>query len=149
MPKRTAFVGVAHTGRKRGMAYAKFGSKVTVIKATPGLLPGFDPELVKTINIAVKKRGIEVVTEAKAKGYTKGANGLTVEYDWSSKVAKLECDQILVTVGLRPSASELDIAQAGVTLNAKGFIPVAKQRRPHVAPIFAVGDLAGQPILAH
>ena len=78
-----------------------------------------------------------------------GRGGLLREYDWSGKVEKVECDQILVTVGRRPSVGGIDIEKAGVKLNEKGFIPVDKQRRTNVAHIFAVGDIAGQPMLAH
>ncbi len=149
VPKRLVVIGGGYIGLELGMAYAKFGSKVTVIEATPGLLPGFDPELVKTISLAVKKRGIEVIADAKAKGWSKCKDGLTVEFEFGGKIEKLECDKILVTVGRRPNSKSGDVEKAGVKLDPKGFIPVDKQRRTNVPHIFAIGDIAGQPMLAH
>jgi dihydrolipoamide dehydrogenase len=149
VPKRLIVIGGGYIGLELGMAYAKFGSAVTIIEATAGLLPGQDPELVKAISLAVKKRGLKVFTEAKAKGFTAGKDGIIVEAEINGQMQKFDGDKVLVTVGRRPNSRGFDIEKSGVKLDERGFITVDKQRRTNVEHIFAIGDIAGQPMLAH
>lgn len=148
-PKRLLVIGGGYIGLELGSMYANLGSAVTVIEMTPGLLPGTDPDLTAIVARSLKKKKVEVILGAKALGYSKGKSGLKVKIESEGKASEIEVDQILSSVGRRPNSEGLGLEKAGIKLDAKGFIPVDMQRRTNVANIFAIGDIAGQPMLAH
>lgn len=148
-PKRLLVIGGGYIGLELGTMYAKLGSAVTVVEMMPTLLPGTDPDLSAVVARSLKKRKVEVLTSAKALGYAKGKSGLRVQVEAEGKRSEIEVDQVLSSVGRKPNSDGLGLEKAGVKIDGKGFIPVDPQRRTNVSHIYAVGDVAGQPMLAH
>jgi dihydrolipoamide dehydrogenase len=133
----------------------KLGAQVTVVEFTDQLLPGNDPELVAVVARKLKKLGVEVYLQHKALRYEDSDGGLKL---WivprsadgqKDKELAIATDHILVTVGRRPNSESLGLEQVGVQVDQRGFIVVDKQQRTSVANIFAIGDVCGQPMLAH
>jgi len=149
LPNRMVVIGGGYIGLELGTAYAKLGTKVTVLEGTDQLLPGFDPEIAKLIERKLKKLGVEIVLKAKAKGWSEGINGVAVQYEADGGTKTAVCDKVLVTVGRKPYSEGLGLEAAGLTVDAKGFITVDNQMRTQVPGIYCIGDLAGQPMLAH
>ncbi|KAF0245169.1 MAG: dihydrolipoamide [Planctomycetota bacterium] len=149
LPPRLVVIGGGVIGLELGTAYAKLGSKVTVVEALDQLLPGQDPTLVKIVEKGLKKRGVEWMLKAKAKGYKAIAGGLEVEVETEKGPAKIACDKILVAVGFRPITDILDLPKAGVKTSERGFIATDKLCRTNVPHIYAIGDVSGSPFLAH
>jgi dihydrolipoamide dehydrogenase len=145
VPGKLVVIGGGYIGLELGMMYAKLGTKVTVVEATPTLLPGNDPDLVQIVARKMKKLGIDVHLEAKAKS----DDGRTVTVEIGGQAMKLECDHVLVTVGRRPNSENLGLDKIGLHIDAKGFIPVNEKLLTNVPGVYAIGDVAGQPMLAH
>jgi dihydrolipoamide dehydrogenase len=148
LPKRIVVIGGGYIGLELGSAYAKLGSKVTIVEGTNQLLPGNDPDLVGVVARKLKKHGIEVHLEAKALGMEEGKSGAVVKIQTKDGEKSIETDCIFVTVGRKPNSDSLGIEKSGVKVD-KGFIVVDKQQRTNVPGIYAIGDVAGQPMLAH
>ena len=155
IPKRLLVIGGGYIGLELGIFYSKIGSEVIVVEATPSILPGTDPELAQVVARQLQKRKVAVRLATKALGYERkgGVLAVTVEKDGQKEV--LEVEQILSTVGRRPNSENLGLETVGVKADARGFLVVDAQRRvvdtagkssPH---LFAIGDIAGQPMLAH
>ena len=149
LPARMVVIGGGVIGLELGTAYAKLGTKVTVVEALDQLLPGQDPTIVKMVEKGLRKRGVEWHLKAKAKGYRAVAGGLEVDIETEKGPAAIPCDRILAAVGFRPITDVLDLPKAGVKTDAKGFLATDKQGRTNIPHIFAIGDVAGPPFLAH
>jgi dihydrolipoamide dehydrogenase len=150
VPERFIVVGGGYIGIEIGTLYAKLGSKVTVVEALPTILAGNDPEIIQVVARKLKKLGVDVMTGAKAKSWTE-ANGraaVTLDIENGGREVTLEADKVLVAVGRRPNSEGLGLEQVGVKIE-KGFVPVDKKLRTNVPGIYAIGDVAGQPMLAH
>jgi dihydrolipoamide dehydrogenase len=148
VPERLLVVGGGYIGLELGSAYAKLGSDVTVIEGTDSLLPGVDPELVAVVARKLKAKGVKVHTGAKAVKAEVVGDKAKVTVDLAGQPTVLEVDRVLVTVGRRPNSENLGLEAAGVKVE-RGFVPVDAQQRTNVPGIYAIGDLAGQPMLAH
>lgn len=149
IPKRLIVIGGGYIGLELGMLYAKLGSAVTVVEMMDQLLPGFEPELVRTIAAKVRKLGMSVYLRSKASNLEVLSNGVRLQVETEGKQESLEADYLLVTVGRRPNTAGLDLDKAGVRCNEAGFIPVDKQLKTSVEGIYAIGDVVGNPMLAH
>ncbi len=149
LPKHLVVIGGGYIGLELGMMYRKLGSEVTVLEATAGALPGQDRDCVKVIERSLKKHGIKLLTETFAQGFERVDGQSVVRIKTKTGEQKITCDQIASTVGRRPYSSGLGLEKAGLAVDAKGFLNVDKQMRTKVANIYAIGDLAGQPMLAH
>jgi dihydrolipoamide dehydrogenase len=150
LPKRLAVIGGGYIGLEIGSFYQKFGVDVTIIEATKGLLTGVsDPDCSKVIERKLKKKGVKLLFNAKAIGFKKSGSELSVQISVDGAEQKVLADKILVTVGRKPNSDGLGLEKAGVKIDKKGFIEVNKQLRTNVSHIFAIGDVAGQPMLAH
>jgi dihydrolipoamide dehydrogenase len=153
LPEHLVVIGGGYIGLELGIMYKKLGSKVTVLEATPGALPGQDRDCVKVIERSMKKLGVELLTETLARGYErKGAapgGKLVVKVTAKGVDKTIECDQIGCMVGRRPYSKGLELERAGLQLDAKGFLAVDKRMRTSVPNVYAIGDIAGQPMLAH
>jgi dihydrolipoamide dehydrogenase len=149
VPPRLIVIGGGYIGLELGMCYAKFGSKVTVVEALPRLLANMDKDCVTVVDRKLKKMGVEVMVETKAKSWEdKGDRAvLTVELK-DGKTAAIDADKILLSVGRRPNSEDLGLEQAGVTLQ-KGFIVADDHLRTNVPGIYAIGDVIGGMMLAH
>jgi dihydrolipoamide dehydrogenase len=131
------------------MVYAKFGSKVTVVEALPRVLASMDKECVAVVERKLRKMGVEVLVETKAKSWEdKGDRAvLTVELK-DGKTAQLDADKILLSVGRRPNSENLGLDAAGVVVE-RGYVKADDRLRTNVAGIYAIGDLIGGMMLAH
>ncbi|RLB45440.1 MAG: dihydrolipoyl dehydrogenase, partial [Deltaproteobacteria bacterium] len=149
IPAHLVVIGGGYIGLELGMMYSKLGAKVTVLEGTPGALPGQERDCVKVIERSLKKMGIKLMTETFAQSWEKKGKKTIVTAKTKKGEEKIECDQILSTVGRRPYTGDLGIENAGLAVNYQGFLEVDKQMRTSVPNIYAVGDIAGQPMLAH
>ncbi len=149
VPEHLVVIGGGYIGLELGFMYAKLGSQVTVLEATPGALPGQDADCVKVIERSLKKRRIKLNTETFAQGYERRGDKLFVRIKNAKGESEIECDQILSTVGRRPYSAGLGLDAVGLQTDKHGFLAVDDQMRTPVAGFWAIGDLAGQPMLAH
>jgi dihydrolipoamide dehydrogenase len=149
IPEHLVVIGGGYIGLELGIMYRKLGSKVTVLEATLGALPGQERDCVKVIERSLKKMGVDLMTETLAQGYEHKAGKSYVRIKTKKGEDTIVCDQILSTVGRRPYSAGLGLDKAGLAVDAKGFLAVDKHMRTQVPNIYAIGDLAGQPMLAH
>jgi dihydrolipoamide dehydrogenase len=150
VPEHIVVIGGGYIGLELGILYHKLGSKVTVVEFTDGALPGQDRDCVKVIERSMKKAKINLITKTGAKSYKKKGKKLVVSVESrDGKADSIECDQILCTVGRRPYSEGLGLESVGLKLNERGFLENDKHMRTAVPNIYAVGDIAGQPMLAH
>jgi dihydrolipoamide dehydrogenase len=150
IPKRMIVIGGGYIGLELGMVYAKFGTKVTVVEALPRVLAAMDKDCVAVVERKLKKMGVEVMTETKAKSWEdKGDRAvLTVELK-DGKTAQIDTDKILLSIGRRPNSENLGLEAAGVALDKRGFVIADDHLRTNVPGIYAIGDLIGGVMLAH
>jgi dihydrolipoamide dehydrogenase len=149
IPERLLVIGGGYIGLEMGIMYAHLGSKVTVVEMMEQLLPGFDPELVRTLGRSLRQKGIESFVKAKAKSFEGKVGNLKVTVEIEGQDRIFETDRILVTVGRKPFTGGLDIEKAGLKTDEKGFIPVNNKCQTSVPSIYAIGDVIGNPMLAH
>ncbi len=150
VPKRMVVIGGGYIGLEISSYLRKLGSEVTVIEAQTQLLAGVvDPECAQVVVRKLEKSGVKIVYGGKAKGQKKvtGSYEVTIEKDGKDEVIK--CDKILVTVGRKPNGDQMNLKAAGIQTDERGFVKVDAQRRTSIQNIFAIGDICGQPMLAH
>jgi dihydrolipoamide dehydrogenase len=150
VPKRMVVIGGGVIGLELGMVYQKFGTELTVVEMTAGLLPGVDPECTAVVEKRLVKHGAKVMKNAKAAGYEKQSDGsLAVKIDLGGgKHDTVVCDTVLVAVGMRPNGAGLGLEEIGVKVE-RGFVPADSLGRTNVDGIYAIGDVSGFPMLAH
>ena len=149
VPKTLLVVGGGIIGLEMATVYQALGSEVTVVELAAQLIPGADADLVRPLAARLKKQGVAVhlktkVTEAKAQ-----KNGIAVAFEGDSIPERKRYDRVLVAVGRSPNGKAIDADKAGVRVGERGFISVDAQMRTNVPHIFAIGDIVGQPMLAH
>ncbi|HZH42690.1 MAG TPA: dihydrolipoyl dehydrogenase [Lysobacter sp.] len=149
VPNKLLVVGGGIIGLEMATVYRALGSEVTVVELAEQLMPGADADLVKPLADRLKKQGVAVhlktkVVEAKAQ-----KAGIACTFDGASIPDAKLFDRVLVAVGRTPNGGRLDAQNAGVNVTERGFIPVDRQMRTNVPHIFAIGDLVGNPMLAH
>ncbi len=150
VPKRVAVIGGGYIGLEISSYLRKLGTEVTVIEAQPSLLAGVvDPECAQVVVRKLGKAGVKIMYGAKAKGQKKVKDGYEVTVEINGQDQVVACDKILVTVGRRPNGDQANLKAAGIQVDDRGFIKVDAQRRTSVNNIFAIGDICGQPMLAH
>lgn len=151
VPARMLAVGGGVIGFEFAQVYTNMGSKVKVIEFLPTIIPGADADAVKAFQKAMEKQGIVVATQTKANKAEKKADGVHVELEnvkTGEKTTEV-FDRVLVAVGRRPRTDGLNAQAAGVEVTERGFIPADKQQRTNVPHIYSIGDVAGNPMLAH
>jgi len=154
VPGSLLVVGGGIIGLEMATVYGALGSKVTVVEFMDQLMPGADKDLVKPLADRLKKQGIEVHLKTKASGVSADAKGITVTFEAAEEgqapaLAQGTFDRVLVAVGRSPNGRKIDADKAGVQVTERGFIPVDRQMRTNVPHIFAIGDIVGNPMLAH
>ncbi|MER8949721.1 dihydrolipoyl dehydrogenase [Mesorhizobium sp. M0185] len=147
VPERLAVVGGGYIGLELGIAFAKLGAKVTVVEALPRVLAQYDAELTRPVVKRLAELGIEVLVNAKAKGLSTKRDALLVETN-GGKNGKIAADKVLVTVGRKPVTEGWGLEQIDLDM-AGPFIRIDDQCRSSMRGIFAIGDVTGEPMLAH
>lgn len=149
VPKKMVVIGGGYIGIELGQAFAKFGTKVTILEGEGSILTGFDKRLVSIVNRNLKKANVDVFTKAIAKSCAEKNNEVTITYEVLGEEKQVTADYVLVTVGRKPNTDQLVLDMASVKTNAKGYIEVDRQCRTEVPNIFAIGDIVPGPALAH
>ena len=149
IPKRMLVVGGGIIGLEMGTVYDAFGSKVSVVELADGLIPGCDRDLVKPLHKRMEKRFEKIMLKTKVSKLEPKKDGIHVTFDGEQAIEPQVYDRVLVAIGRRPNGKNIGAEKAGVFVNEYGFIPVDKQQRTNVQHIFAIGDIVGQPMLAH
>ena len=149
IPKSMLVIGGGYIGLELGSVYAALGTRVSVVEMTPGLLPGADRDLVRFLAQRVEKTFDQVMLSTKVTSMTAAANSVTVKFEGEGAPADATYDYVLVSIGRRPNAKIEGLDRTQVKVDAKGFIETDGQRRTAEPTIFAIGDVAGEPMLAH
>ncbi|MDT3380125.1 dihydrolipoyl dehydrogenase [Labrys neptuniae] len=149
VPKRLLVVGGGIIGLEMATVYQALGSKVTIVELMDQIIPGADKDIVTPLMKRVSKQFEAIHLKAKVTEVEAGPDGLTVSFEGGSAPATDCFDKILVAVGRRPNGRLIGAENAGVAVDERGFIAVDKQMRTNVPHIFAIGDVVGQPMLAH
>lgn len=150
VPKRLLVLGGGIIGLEMATVYDKLGSQISVVEFMPQLMNGVDKDIAKVYEKWVTKRYEKIMLETKVTKVEAKKDGLHVTFEGKNAPAKPEVyDGILVAVGRTPNGKEVGADKAGVNVDERGFIAVDKQMRTNVSNIFAIGDIVGQPMLAH
>jgi len=149
IPKRLLVVGGGIIGLEMATVYSALGAKVTVVELSPGLIPGADRDLIRPFEKTLKKKYENIYTSTKVTELTPGKKGITCKFEGAKAPVEDTFDNVLVAIGRSPNGKLIDADKAGVIVNEQGFIPVDNQMRTNVNNIFAIGDVVGQPMLAH
>lgn len=150
IPESLIVIGGGYIGIELGQMFAKFGSKVTIIEGTAGILPGFEPDITKLVQRNLEKLKVEINTEAQAVSAESTDKNVTVVYKVKDEEKKVTADYVLVTVGRRPNTDgDLGLDLIGVKLSERGLVEIDGQCRTSVPNIFAIGDIVAGPALAH
>ncbi|MFA5895417.1 MAG: dihydrolipoyl dehydrogenase [Thermoplasmata archaeon] len=149
IPGTLLVIGGGVSGLEIGTLYAKLGSKVVVIELLEQLLPGMDPEVVRVVERHLRKLGVEYHVKSQANAWREAAGVTLVDAVAPEGPLVVRTDVILVTVGRRPNTDGLAADKAGVQLDPKGYVTVDRQLRTSNPHVYAVGDVIGQPFLAH
>jgi dihydrolipoamide dehydrogenase len=149
LPKKLVVIGGGYIGTELGSAYANLGSEVTIIEGADDILAGFEKQMTQMVKKGFKKKGVEIVTKASAKGVVETDSGVTVTYEVGGEEKTIEADYVLVTVGRRPNTDEMGLESTGINIGERGLIEVDKQCRTNVPSIFAIGDVVPGLQLAH
>ena len=150
VPASLLVVGGGYIGLELGSAYAALGSKVSVVEMTDGLLPGCDRDLVSLLKRRLDQVFAEILLKTKVVELKEQKNGVAVTLeDKKGESTKRRFDKVLIAIGRKPNTEQLGLDKTRITKNDKGFIEVDGQQRTAEPHIFAIGDIAGEPMLAH
>ena len=149
-PASLAVVGAGAIGCEFADVYAAFGTKVTIIEAIDRILPLEDKDCSAVVEKSYRKRGIDVHTGARLEKAEIGSDGATITFKTAKGEQKqLKVDRILSAIGRAPNVEDIGLEKAGVKLTDRGFIQVDRQMKTNVPGVYAIGDVAGPPLLAH
>lgn len=149
IPQRLLVIGGGIIGLEMGTVYDALGSKVSIVELTDGLIQGCDRDVVRPLQKRMSQRFESIMLNTKVTKISASKEGITVEFEGDNAPAPQLYDRVLVSVGRRPNGNLIKAENAGVNVDDKGFIAVNKQMQTNVSHIFAIGDIVGQPMLAH
>ena len=149
IPERLLVVGGGIIGLEMATVYDALGAKVSVVELSPGLIPGVDRDVVRPLERRIKKRYENIWTSTKVTAIEPTKQGLKCAFEGKNAPESDTFDRVLVAIGRSPNGQLIDADKAGVAVDEHGFIAVDKQMRTNVPHIFAIGDIIGQPMLAH
>ena len=149
IPERLLVVGGGIIGLEMACVYSALGTKVTVVELTDTLMPGTDPDLVRPFKKIVAKRYENILLGTKVSEMQATKNGIDVSFEGKDGKSTDTFDKVLISIGRRANGNQLDAEKAGVRVSGRGIITVNKHMQTNVEHIFAIGDLAGGPMLAH
>jgi len=149
VPQRLLVIGGGIIGLEMATVYAALGAKITIVEMQDQLIPGADADIVRPLMKRVQGRYENIYLETRVTRIEPQKKGLKVGFDGQGAPESDTFDRILVAVGRSPNGQLIDADKAGVAVDERGFIPVDRQMRTNVPHIFAIGDIVGQPMLAH
>ncbi len=149
IPDRLLVVGGGIIGLEIATVYHEFGSKITIVEFADSLIPGADPDLVRPLHHRIAKLYENIYLSTKVASIESTLSGLYVNYEGNISQKRDVFDQVLIAVGRMPNGNLIDADKAGIDVDVRGFIATDDQMRTNVNNIFAVGDIVGQPMLAH
>lgn len=150
IPNRMLVIGGGIIGLEMGTVYDAMGTKVNVVEFMDGLITGCDKDLVRPLQKRMEKRFESIMLSTKVASIEAKKDGIHVTFEGKNAPEGVEIyDRVLVSIGRRPNGGKIGAEHAGVAVDERGFIAVDKQQRTNVPHIFAIGDIVGQPMLAH
>src|SRR5215218_9839265 len=149
VPKRLLVIGGGIIGLEMATVYHALGSEVTVVELMDQIIPGADKDMVAPLMKRIEKRYAAIYLKTKVTKVVAGSDGLVAHFEGPKAPANETFDRVLVAVGRRPNGKAIGAGEAGVAVDDRGFIPVDKQMRTNMPNIYAIGDVVGQPMLAH
>lgn len=149
VPKRMLIIGGGIIGLEMATVYDALGSKISVVELADGLMPGADRDMVKPLHKRIEKRYEAIYLKTRVSKIEALKEGLKVTFEGDQAPEPQLYDRVLMAVGRRPNGRDIGADVAGVTVNERGFIPVNPQMRTNVPHIYAIGDIVGDPMLAH
>ena len=149
VPERLLVIGGGIIGLEMATVYDALGARVTVVELSPGLIPGADRDVVRPLERRIKKRYENIFLNTRVSAVEPAEAGLVVTLEDKNGSRTDTFDRVLVAIGRSPNGKLIDAEKAGVAVNEWGFIEVDKQQRTNVDHIYAIGDIVGQPMLAH
>jgi dihydrolipoamide dehydrogenase len=149
IPKSLLVIGGGYIGLELGSVYRSLGTKVSVVEMMPGLLPGADRDLVSHLAKKIDKEFEKIILKAKVTELKEIKNGIKVKIETENGIEEHEYDYVLMSIGRKPYTKGLGLENAHVNVNERGWIKVNKQMKTDADNIYAIGDIVGEPMLAH
>jgi dihydrolipoamide dehydrogenase len=149
LPRRLLVVGGGIIGLEMACVYSALGTDVSVVELTDSLMPGTDPDLLRPFLKIINKRYEAILVSTKVTGMRATVPGIEVSFEGEKAPSVGVYDRVLISVGRKANGGRLDAEKAGVEVDQRGIVAVDKQMRTNIPHIFAIGDLAGGPMLAH
>ncbi len=149
VPKRMLVVGGGIIGLEMATVYDALGTDITVVELSPGLIPGADKDLIRPLEKRIRAKYENIYLNTKVTAIEPSDEGMVCHFEGDKAPATETFDRVLVAIGRSPNGLAIDADKAGVVVSDRGFIDVDKQMRTNVDHIFAIGDIVGQPMLAH
>jgi dihydrolipoamide dehydrogenase len=149
IPKRLLVVGGGYIGLEMGSVYAALGSQVTIVEMMKDILPGVDRDLVRPLHHRIKNQFEAILLNTKVKDFESKGSKVSVTFESESGIEQKEFDQALISIGRRPNTENIGIENTKVKLNDKGFVITNSQQKTEDPSILAIGDVIGDPMLAH
>ena len=149
IPKSMLVIGGGYIGLEMASVYSSLGASVSVVEFLPRLLPGADEDLVEILHKSIQPKMNEILLNTKVISAKEQKNGVKIEMETNGKTISNTYEKILVSVGRIPNTDNLSIENTGVDIDERGFIKVDEYRRTNISGIYAIGDVTGDPMLAH
>jgi dihydrolipoamide dehydrogenase len=149
IPRRLLVIGGGIIGLEMATVYEALGAKITLVELTGTLLPGCDRDLVRPLQQRIAQRYEAIFLNTRVTGVEPGKDDIRVYFEGGDAPGNAHFDRILVAVGRRPNSASINVDAAGVRVDDRGFIPVDRELRTNVPHIHAIGDITGEPLLAH
>ena len=149
LPKELVIVGGGYIGTELAGAFADLGTHVTILEGTSQIIPNFEKTMVSVVVKHLKKKGIDIVTNAMAKSAKDNGDNVEVTYEVDGKSTTIKADYVMVSVGRKPNTDTFGLEMTDVKLTDRGLVEVDEQGRTSVSNIYAVGDITAGPALAH
>ena len=149
IPQRMLVIGGGIIGLEMACVYDALGAKITVVELLDGLIPGADRDLIRPLETRIKKRYDAIYLNTKVVRLEAKPEGLLATFEGANAPAPQLYDRVLLSVGRRPNGRDIAADKAGVVVDERGYVPADKQQRTNVPHIFAIGDICGEPMLAH